>query len=168
MDWFEIENELGNIPSCIKTILNVSGYDCLASISELNEQKICELEQHITIHELNVIANLTCCHSEKYKKQQRFNFLPGHRATLRILPDAVEKILASRLRASGSQSHTAILNELIKTSNTNSKKNKNHAEYSDMIKDFFTYIYLLSGKHCYETLNANLPIPSTKTICRYI
>lgn len=113
MDWFEIENELGNIPPCLKTILNASGYDCFASISELNEQKICELEQYITIHEHNVIANLTCCHSEKYKSQQRFIFLPGHRATLQILPDAVKKVLTSRSRASGSQSHSAMLNELI-------------------------------------------------------
>lgn len=169
MDWFKIENEIGNIPLCLKTILNATGYDSLASIAELSDERISELQEYITNHERSVVNCLTCCHSEKYKTQNQFMFLPGHRTILQILPEIVKKILTTRPcdeSTSVSQSHSVILAELIKTSQTNSQRDKNHAEYGDIIKDFFTYIYLLSDKCCYETMNANLPIPSTKTICK--
>lgn len=175
MDWSEIEDEIGCIPMCLKVVLSATGYESLQAIAELNEQKINECEEYIASHDQNVVADLNCCHSEKYKSQNRFMFLPGHRTILQILPKTVKTILSARscnrdtsslIKSSQgrSASRSVILNELIKTSDTNSQNQKNHAKYSDTIKDFFTYIYLLSGKSCYETLNANLSIPSTKTI----
>lgn len=59
-----------------------------------------------------------------------------------------------------------ILNKLIKTAEFNELKDKNHATYSDEIRYFATYIFLLCGRSCYEMLRSNLPIPSVKTICK--
>lgn len=60
-----------------------------------------------------------------------------------------------------------MLSKLIESANTNRNKSKNAYQYDDIVKNFATYIFLLCGRTCYETLNKNLPIPSTKTICRY-
>lgn len=64
--------------------------------------------------------------------------------------------------------YSVILSQLIKTAERNKNKSKHANYYSDTIKYFSTYIFLLCGRTCYETLCRNLPIPSTKTICECI
>lgn len=59
---------------------------------------------------------------------------------------------------------SVILTELLRTAEQNFKKSKHANQYNDIIKYFSTYIFLLCGRTCYETLHKNLPIPSTKTI----
>lgn len=66
------------------------------------------------------------------------------------------------------EQYSVILTELIKTANKNKNRSKNGYQYEDIVKYFSTYIFLLCGRTCYETLNKNLPMPSTKTICKYI
>lgn len=165
MEWRDIEKEIGSIPPCLKVLLNATGYDSFASIIELSSEKICELEQYITSN--GIVGDLECCHSQTYKNQKKFAFLPGHRTILKTLPETIKKINSDRQENLNLNHRSVVLNELIKCSDENAQKNKNQAQYSQIIKDFFTYIYLLGGKNCYETLKANLPIPSTKTIRKF-
>lgn len=170
--WSEIEKNIGDkFPPCVKKILNFSAYDSFSVLKELNEQKILEIEQYISDCGQTILNELNCCHSQKYRNQQQFKFLPGHRAILLSLPGKIPKIVENDDKKNVPQSNgefSVILNELIKTAEINNHKFKNHAEYSDIIRFFFTYVYLMSGKSAYETLQRNLPIPSTKTICKYI
>lgn len=158
------------LPPCVHKILNYSAYDSLNVLKELNEEKIVEIEKFISDNK-DIVNSLECCHSEKYKQQKNFKFLPGHRAILlsvqkKILEDfESEKKLNIDTRSNSEFS--VILNELIKSANINCVRSKNQSTYTDAIKYFCTYIYLLSGKSAYETLQRNLPIPSTKTICMY-
>ena len=61
---------------------------------------------------------------------------------------------------------SVILKELILTAIHNGNLSKNNAEYSDIIRYFSTYIYLIGGRSCYEVLSQNLPLPSRSTICK--
>lgn len=176
--WKKIERKIGDkVPLCVKMCLEFCAYDSLNVLKELNELKIVEIEEYITDCGQDMVNDLYCCHSEKYKKQTKFKFLPGHRSILKILPEKISGIfenhnelrnlfLNTPVNSEANKEFSVILNELIKSSQINAHKSKNHAEYSDTIRYFFTYVYLLSGKSAYETLQKNLPIPSTKTICR--
>lgn len=67
-----------------------------------------------------------------------------------------------------SNEYSFILNEMIKTAESNMYRDKNHVIYSDTIRYFSTYVFLLCGRSCYEMLRSNLPLPSVKTICKWI
>lgn len=86
---------------------------------------------------------------------------------LKTLPETIKKTNSNRQENLNLNHRSVVLNELLKCSDENAQKNKHWAQYNQIIKDFFTYIYLLGVKNCYETLKANLPIPSTKTICKF-
>lgn len=131
-------------------------------------------------------------------KNGRFEFVPGHKSlilnlkkeitsakTLQVLPqsdlesnfwveleDIIERVKkVTKGLAKGEQIEPAlsnILSEFIKTAITNSNKTKNQYRYSDIIQDFATYIYILSGRHCYEVISANLPMPAATTVCKSI
>lgn len=173
MFWADLEKNSGAvIPICVKNILTFAAYDNISSLMCLSENAIKEVEEYISEFGRSVIHDLYCCHSDKYKKQTNFKFLPGHRSILSLLQSYAKKQSESVIQISSSESnvrekYSTVLAELISSYETNSKKHKNHARYTDFMKDFFTYVYLICGKYGYETLQKNLPIPSTKSICEY-
>lgn len=57
---------------------------------------------------------------------------------------------------------------MVKIARQNADKDKNHAQYSDSIRFSATYVFLLGGRSAYEFLNSNLPLPSTKTIRKFL
>lgn len=169
MNWCKLENVIGEpLPRCIKHILCSCAFDSLITIEHLNEEYVKLIEQHVSDNR-NILYELECKHSCHYQSQSLFKFLPGHRILLIDLKKHVKKLREhTSQRFNGSDTidthFSAILTELLKTAELNADTDKNHAQYSDTIRYFFTYIYLQCGKSCYETLNRNLPIPSTKTI----
>lgn len=170
-NWAEIEKIIGDtLPPCVKSFLNLSACESLTALREINENNIVEIGEFMSNCDRNVLDELDCCHSEQYKKQTKFKFLPGHRAVLLSLPNKIRQNSEKKCEKKCVQSNTefpVILNELISTAQENALKLKNSSEYSNTIRFFFTYIYLMSGKSAYETLQKNLPIPSTKTIRTY-
>ena len=50
----------------------------------------------------------------------------------------------------------------------NSNNKKNGSTYDEPIKHFASYLFMLGGRMLYETLYANLPLPSLSSISRYI
>lgn len=62
-----------------------------------------------------------------------------------------------------------ILKLLIATAHQNNNMNKkNGYRFSEGIIEFSTFIFTLGGRWCYETLQANIPLPSLSTISRYM
>lgn len=163
-DWFEVEMAMEEeLPLCLKKILCANGYDSISSLQELSEKNVDEIEKYMAEFGDSVIKTLDCCHSEKYKSQVVFKFLPGHKSLLSILGSKISNLRENK-KSLCQQNFPTILSELVLSEQNNSKKHKNHAVYSNVLKDFATYIYLMGGKCCYETLQANLSLPSTKTI----
>lgn len=109
---------------------------------------------------------MKCCHSEFYQQQTIFKMLPGHEAVLLALPKYIDEYLAKKrsetFACKGKYSY--ILGEMIQTAESNLFKDDLPAQYPDSVRFFFTYIFIVCGRFCYEMLRANLPIPSTKTI----
>lgn len=169
INWISFEKFIGEeIPSCVKRILSIMcGYDSFFSIKEIKQSHIEDMEKFITANKIEAIRTLNCCHSDHYKTLCIFRFLPGHAAIISALPKYIEhfnKTGSSDFEYSGRYSY--IFEEMIRTAESNLFKDPNHATYSDAIRYFATYIFLLSGRSCYEMLRSNLPLPSTKTICK--
>lgn len=61
-----------------------------------------------------------------------------------------------------------VLNLLVKTAKENQKTKQNGYRYDDVIKKFSSYIFMLSGRLCYETLSKNIGLPSPSSISRYL
>lgn len=171
MNWVAFENFIGEeIPQCVKRVLIICGYDSLFSLCELKETHIETIENYITANHMETIKAFNCCHSNYYKNVTIFRFLSGHAAIVSAIPKYVEKYKnvhkSSNFDPKGRYSF--ILEEMIRTAEANLFKDPNHASYSDTIRYFATYIFLLCGRSCYEMLRANLPLPSTKTIRKCI
>lgn len=153
----------------MKRPLILCGYDSLFSLREINESKIDKIENHITVNHMETIKTFNCCHSNYYKNLTTFRFLPGHASIISALPKYIEnyKIAYQSSNFELNGRYSFILEEMVRTAESNLFKDSNHATYSDTIRYFATYIFLLCGRSCYEMLRANLPLPSTKTICEY-
>lgn len=176
MDWCIVEKIIGeNLPKCIKLFLSLCGYDTLTSLSYISRESLTLIETHMSKN-LIQIQSLDCCCAEFYKKQNHeFNLIPGHRDLIL----AVSKQISIHLGAQKNYNDTlnqaiqqhpslsVIMRELVKTSLQNAKMPKNNAEYSDNIRFFATYIFILCGRTCYEVLRQNLSLPSISTVCKY-
>lgn len=152
--WVDFEDYLGyQLPAQVKSILVENKFDNVLSISELNEEFISILEQTL---------------SANYK------FLPGHRALLLGLPKKIEGFIKWR-----SQHKTAatdilispnisfIFKELVKTALANCNLEAKQRRYTDAIKNFAMYLYIMCGRQAYEVLSSNLPLPQSNTVCEY-
>lgn len=150
----------------------------MLSLKYICEKNIEEMEVHIQKYREKLLCDENDC-LKIYKQQEQFKFLPGHRSILLDLSQSIKKMQAEKnLHGNDMRSvyesnnemkieYSFILNKLINTAKRNNNKSKNAYQYDDTIKYFSTYIFLLCGRTCYETLNKNLPIPSTKTIRKY-
>lgn len=157
------------IPEFIKNLLQSTGFDSLSQLMLITEEAIHDIETYVQLNKDEVINDFSGKYSETYKQQTTFKLLPAHRNLLRRLPKYTEELIESRAKSKinfNDECFSVILRELIKTAYNNAEKDKNHQVYSDEIRYFCTYIYLLCGKQCYETLYRNLPIPSTKTVSK--
>lgn len=119
--------------------------------------------------------------AEKYNDQyaiinEQFRMLPGHRHVIlgvvndicTYFEEKANEAKTEELASVQIENHRSIiLNELITSSNANDKINPQARRYSQIISAFFTYIFLLCGRLCYDTLSKNLPIPSTTTISEF-
>lgn len=180
-DWKNLENCMGfEVPISLKYILLKCGYDSIISIRQICEERIEELQNFIEKNKNEILFN------EKYnmlddintyQTQRKFEFLPGHKNILLDLPkhiqmmqskNALESALFQNVACDNEDEYSLILRELIESAKRNQNKSKHAFNYNDTIKYFSTYIFLLCGRTCYETLCKNLPIPSTKTVCKNI
>lgn len=193
MIWSKIEEMIGeNVPMCIKKILFSCGYDTLLSLQNISMETVERIEKHVNKHLRNIAQELDCCHKEFYMEQTVFKFLPGHCDLLitlsRVLStsaqdpaylDSVKNIVQdiedepkyeSFHFTKAIQNHSSlsvILKELIMTALRNGVKGNQNSQYTDVIRYFATYIYIIGGRSCYEVLYKNLPLPSISTVCEF-
>lgn len=169
MNWLKIEEIIGEpLPICIKKIMSSCAYDTFMSLKSITLESCVEIETHINANSRSIIQDLDCCHSDYYKKQDQFKLLPGHRDLITSLSkiDLVSKDnCGNSYDVTHKSKFSCVLEELIKTAIENA--DRDCPKYGDTIRWFATYIFLLCGRSCYEMLNHNLPLPSTKTICEY-
>lgn len=60
-----------------------------------------------------------------------------------------------------------VLRGIIGSALANHGSMPNKYTYSNIVTDFATYVYLLGGKQCYETISANIQLPAASTVCKY-
>lgn len=153
--------------ACLKSILINSGFDNRASLKCMNSNLISEIEKDVE-NDRSFLENLTCDHKNRYLNHNKFEFIPGHRA---LIIDWCENDLNSDDRNDVfDKNHPAfsyILKELIDSAMQNYKKHPNTRRYSNKLKDFCIFLYIMAGRACYETLSENLPIPKAGSICKY-
>lgn len=157
------------VPLCIKKILFESGYDSELCVENLDEGKLIEVEKFIENSRREILEKMTCCFSDVYRTKKPFRFVPGHTILILQLPKVIREYKETVGNLGENQNlecASTLLNELILASKQNFKKPATHHRYSDIIKYFSTYIYMLCGKNCYEILSHNLPIPKTPSICK--
>lgn len=187
-EWAALEKFVGqSVPMFLKLLLLKTGYDSLLSIKQISTDTIEDIQQYIQrkknqifseiFTELNHFDN-TDQVASGYEEQEVFEFLPGHRTILLSLRSNIRNMqlqAVDQMEIGGAQGseesiekYSVILRELIKTADQYLNKSKHAYQYNDIVKFFSTYVFLLCGRVCYETLNKNLPIPSTKTICKFV
>lgn len=103
-------------------------------LHHFTESSLNQLEEHINSNRM-LLENMECEHIEKYKNDEQFTFIPGHRHFILEF----SKIQA---RSEGSQtfkhpSFSILLQNLIQTALNNHKNaSKNANRYPDLLMDF--------------------------------
>lgn len=184
MEWSSLENCIGEkVPKCLKVLLWKIGYDSMYSIKQISSKTIEEIEKCIEKSRENILPYIDELINEDdaviyYQKQKVFKFLPGHRSILLDLPNSIREMQKKVISQTNlnmcsmefdeqpTTNYSVVLTEFVNTAKINKYKSKHAFAYNPVVKYFATYIFLLCGRTCYETLNKNLPIPSTKTICK--
>lgn len=172
MFWPNVEKIVGeSIPKCIQEILTACGYSNLLSLKTLSVESIAQIDKHVNVNCRDLIQNLSCSHAEYYKTQHTFQLLPGHRQLIIAMGKAIDQhfenhdeseyeLLTKAIEKNSCFS--VVMKELMKTALRNELKNK--AQYSDIVRYFATYIFILCGRSCYTVLCKNLPLPSITSI----
>lgn len=179
MFWNKIEKNVGeNLPKCVKKILESCGYSTIISLKNISSNSIIQIENHINTFGDEVIQQLDCCNHEFYRNQHRtqqvFKLLPGHRECILSLPNLFSQTSRTDITTDDSLLReirrragiSKLLFELVKTAIQNEKYAKNSAQYSDIVRYFASFIYIMCGRSCYDVLYQNLPRPSISTICK--
>lgn len=166
---------------CIKILLQESGYDCEISFENMNEDRLFELEDYVQKYLRKTVTELRCSHSETYLNisKEKFHFLPGHRKLILNLKSTVcttstlsRPVMSPTLmhleaileEVKNTPAFSELLKEIIDQAIKNYATTQNNNRYSEFIKYFTLYLYLLCGPKSYEILYANLPFPSISTI----
>lgn len=165
----EIENLLNEtIPSDIKQILEGCAFDTELSLLAINNEVIMNIEEHVN-SEREILKNTL------YENINSFKFKPGHKLFLLQLPNQIKILREIKAKNPKSESlpskmnnFSYIMKTFIETAWENFSKHPKGHRYSEANRNFSIYIYLICGRACYETLSANLPIPSSNAIRKII
>lgn len=159
-----------NFPGCecLKSFLLNSGYDNIPSLMCINNNKELEnLEKYIEENRW-LTEKLPCSHGKLYETLPKFQFLPGHRAT--ILDWCQNKLTYNVPDNENSTfkvenaAFSPILREIIASALSNHEKPQNLHRFSQLLIDFSIYTYIMAGRACYDILCANLPLPKSGTV----
>lgn len=124
-----------------------------------------------------MLQDLDCCYSTTYKNQRTFRFLPGHRSMILNFPKLVKSMQQSIIQqqtinsiATQKEVSSNEFSHLLKMFNETAEQNANRVptryRYSETIRYFAIYIFIMCGRMSYEILSANLPLPQASTVCK--
>lgn len=75
----QIVKLIGKFPSNLDIILKSAGYDCLYTISQIDEDDIKLIEEYTTNHPVPVVGTEYCLDINNLTDDFRFQFKPGHK-----------------------------------------------------------------------------------------
>ena len=169
-DIFEkLEGFIGDqLPEIVIKVLKAAGYVTESILKLIKGEEINKIEEHVR-------KNRIILKGTSYENEDNFEFLPGHRVLLLNLPNEIEKMknvnksIQQIEKPTANSSHFPfMLKALIETAESNSNGHPNGNRFNKNVQDFATYIYMMCGRACYDTLSANLPIPKSNTICMHL
>lgn len=149
------------IPERVIWILKSTGFDQKYSLREITTDCIVSIEEFIN-NNRNVISGIP--KESVYSKIHPFKLLPGDRRFIENIPKYIEQLDDTETTKWNLSEFSFILKCLIDTAQENSNRNIKSLRYSKAIQAFSTYLYLMCGRSCYDTLCANLPIPQSNTV----
>lgn len=150
-----------NIPNDIELILQRNGFDSKLALESLDEDLIAEIEQQAN-DDRSILT------STSYENVATFKFKPGHRIFLLNLKKQVNLWNETEMVSRDTSLFSYMLRKFIQSAEENAGAQPKGRRYEKSIQSFSTYIYLMCGKNCHETLSANLPIPQANTVRRFI
>lgn len=141
------------------------GFDSPDYLNYLKENNINELEEYINKdRKILDISGLNCLHINTYLSQQTFKLLPFHRILV-LNWSHTEPVNTSKDSFNiDNPAFSPILKEMIRAALSNYNKLPTNNRFSDQLMNYSLYLYIMSGKACYEILCANLPMPKASTI----
>lgn len=161
-----IENQNDDkIPESVVYILYNTGFDTKAALKNISEESIKAIEEYLNDNFDELIAGLP-----DYRRNRPFKILPGHRALILSVPQLMIKTETKTVKndSKSSSAFSFVLKWLIDTAENNSGKEPKARRFQKNLQLFATYLYLMCGKSCYETLSANLPIPQAQTVGMFV
>lgn len=160
-----IENQNDDeIPESVVYILYNTGFTTKAALKSINEESVKDIEAYFDENFNELICGLP---DNQYKRP--FRILPGHRAIILSIPSMITTEIKSVKNDSKSSNDVSfVLKWLIDTSEQNVGRQLTGRRYEKKLQLFATYLYLMCGRSCYETLHANLPIPAADTIGMFV
>lgn len=175
--WNELKALLGEeVPDVLRRILVFTGFDRKLCLQNINNDDIADIENFIYENRMGIDLQGTI-----YRDQQIFKLAPGHKTFLLLMSEKIkerqnhqqqQKVYVAKEKLGDDHiipaDLPAVLKDIFETFIRNKDRHKNFKRYSDTIKYFFLYIYLIGGRLCYETLSQNLPIPTIGSINRYL
>lgn len=146
------------LPKYLTEILKKTGFDSILSIQNINEKALQDLEKYINKNK-SILDGIEL--PDTYVTSEEFIILPGHKQIIlnlsTILRDQEEKEISNFIL-------TELMTLLVDCAKQNFGNEPHQNRYNDIIRYFSIYIFLMSGRACYETLSHNLPIPHATTI----
>lgn len=155
------------IPADIIKILEFCAFENESSLMSIDNDAIVDIEMYVN-------ENPQILKETSYKNVNKFKFKPGHRLLIIQLPQLIKNCnqTETKLQKIGhlrpQMNFSQILKSFIETAESNNGKQPNGFRYDEINRYFSTFVYLLCGKACYDTLSANLPIPSSHTIRKIV
>lgn len=100
-----------------------------------------------------------------YGLDRPFKLLPGHRIIIQNIPELLDQTKSvEKSLANTSNSFSFVMKWLIETAERNAGREPKGRRFHETVQLFATYLYLMCGKACYETLSANIPLPQATSI----
>lgn len=165
--WNRFETFFGEkFPPCLIELLFECGYSCSTTIQELSLEDVNDMELYIEENLKHIVKNFKCCHSDAYRNQTKFRFLPAHRKFVQSLK-ARMNLMNSDIESTHQSSldqFSPLLKILIKNATENLNKIPTQCRYLEIIRYFSMYLYMVCGRFSYEILCSNLPLPQSSTV----
>lgn len=83
------------LPECVKFLLTKSAYNTIATLREINEDKLLNIETFLDGRK-DYIAALNCCYHDHYQSLEVFEFLPGHKDLILNMPSQIQQLNGSK------------------------------------------------------------------------
>lgn len=177
------------VPNSLKYLLAETGFITFGSLKYFDDESIADLQNFINrfaIHK-NLQLKINCAFASIYEQMEEFVFLPGHKQMLKQISSFAinhtnghddDDPMDDPMETSGHAldlpmelpgQFSYLMRCLVNAGRMQDKaSNPAGYRYSRNVKLFFTYLFLTAGKLSYDTMHANLPIPSYTSIQRYI